>query len=68
MLGTPKGRTRRVVPMTPMLLAALKAPDAMTWTPHPLVSGSSENLRALWGTAPDNLFVIGDQGSLFHFD
>lgn len=34
----------------------------------PLTSGVSSLLYAVWGTAADDLFVVGDGGTILHFD
>ena len=42
--------------------------DAMTWTSQQIAGVSSELLEAIWGTANNDIFVVGNHGSIFHFD
>jgi hypothetical protein len=40
--------------------------DALTWTPTTLPGASGETLEDIWGRASDDLFVVGNAGSIFH--
>lgn len=40
--------------------------DALTWTPTTLPNAGGETLEDIWGRASDDLFVVGNAGSIFH--
>ena len=42
--------------------------DAKTWMSQPIDGASGELLEDIWGTADDDVFVVGNHGSVFHFD
>ena len=41
-------------------------PALADWTP--MSSGTSLGLLGVWGTAPDDIFAVGRQGVVLHFD
>jgi len=43
-----------------------QTPPTATWTT--MKSNVTSNLRAVWGTAFANVFAVGDQGTVLHYD
>jgi hypothetical protein len=49
--------------------------DGATWTPmqlpvlHPeIITAESTKLKSVWGTASDNVYVVGTHGTIIHYD
>jgi hypothetical protein len=40
--------------------------DGTSWTPSPLPQQLGRALLKVWGTAPDNLYVVGEYGTIWH--
>jgi len=40
--------------------------DGSLWTTMP--SGTTQHLRAVWGTSPSNVIAVGDSGTIVHYD
>ncbi|QQR74527.1 MAG: alpha/beta hydrolase [Holophagales bacterium] len=49
-------------------LAEWSAVWPQVWTWNPMVSGTSAVLYAVWGTADNDVFVVGDAGTILHYD
>ena len=58
-------RVRRCLPAIALLLVAATA-SAADWAP--MSSPVTENLNDVWGPAEDNVFAVGDNGTILHFD
>jgi hypothetical protein len=39
--------------------------DGVTWTPH---TGSAQDLSDLWGTSTSDVYVVGDGGTILHWN
>lgn len=46
--------------------AMVRSPQATAWTPIP--SGVTQHLDAVWGTAADNVYAVGRQGVIVHWN
>jgi len=45
---------------------AFGSSDGVTWTPSTVTGAGSEFLEDICGSASDDLFIVGNQGSIFH--
>lgn len=48
--------------------SVLRKYDGNTWTDVPGVGIDDELLFKVWGTATDNVYVVGDGGAILHYD
>ncbi len=54
-----------VVSLNPTAFATPIQNNGWTWL-NPLPQGN--NLRALWGSGPNNIYAVGDVGTILHYD
>lgn len=57
---------RRAAPLCALLLSGLAAAQTATW--QPMTSPTTENLNAVWGFSANEVYAVGNKGTILFFD
>ena len=49
-----------------ILFCSIKISSQPQWTK--MVSGTTEHLNDIWGTSPNDIYAVGENGTIIHFD